>query len=427
MKKNKELQERKEIAIANGQKNLFPIYIDKAINAEIWDVEGTRYIDFCAGIAVTNVGHGHPKVMAALKEQINNFTHTCVMINPYESAIELAEKLNELVPIKQAKSVFLNSGAEAVENAIKIAKAYTKRSSVISFVGSFHGRTHMCLGLTGKFHPYKEGFGPFPNGIYHIPFPNNNYGITIEDSINTLNGLFKTTVDPTEIAAIIIEPVQGEGGFHIAPKKFIEELRKVCDQHGILLICDEIQTGFARTGAFFAIEHTGVEPDIITIGKGLANGIPLSAVVGKQKVMDAAISLGGTFGGSPIGCQSALAVIDIIKDENLCERALEIGKICSDKLNKLKNLYPEKIVCVRNSGAMIAIEIVTDGNFKQPDTDSTKKIIKESSNNGLLLLSCGMEGNIIRLLPPLTIEFDILNEGLDKLNKTILKIFSEYI
>lgn len=427
MKKNKELQERKEIAIANGQKNLFPIYIDKAINAEIWDVEGTRYIDFCAGIAVTNVGHGHPKVMAALKEQINNFTHTCVMINPYESAIELAEKLNELVPIKQAKSVFLNSGAEAVENAIKIAKAYTKRSSVISFVGSFHGRTHMCLGLTGKFHPYKEGFGPFPNGIYHIPFPNNNYGITIEDSINTLNGLFKTTVDPTEIAAIIIEPVQGEGGFHIAPKKFIEELRKVCDQHGILLICDEIQTGFARTGAFFAIEHTGVEPDIITIGKGLANGIPLSAVVGKQKVMDAAISLGGTFGGSPIGCQSALAVIDIIKDENLCERALEIGKICSDKLNKLKNLYPEKIACVRNSGAMIAIEIVTDGNFKQPDTDSTKKIIKESSNNGLLLLSCGMEGNIIRLLPPLTIEFDILNEGLDKLNKTILKIFSEYI
>ncbi|EDM44506.1 4-aminobutyrate aminotransferase [unidentified eubacterium SCB49] len=425
MKKNKELQQRKELAIAKGQKNLFPIYIDKAINAEIWDVEGTRYIDFCAGIAVTNVGHGHPKVMAALKEQIENFTHTCVMINPYESAIALAEKLNTLVPIKKAKSVFLNSGAEAVENAIKIAKAYTKRSSVISFVGSFHGRTHMCLGLTGKFHPYKEGFGPFPNGIYHIPFPNNNYGISIEDSLDTLKELFKTTVDPTEIAAIIIEPVQGEGGFHIAPKKFIEALRLLCDQYGILLICDEIQTGFARTGAFFAIEHSNVEPDIITLGKGLANGIPLSAVVGKEKIMDAAISLGGTFGGSPIGCQSALAVIDIINDENLCERALEIGKTCSDSLNKLKNRYPDKIACVRNSGAMIAIEIVTDGNFKQPDTNTTKKIIQESSNLGLLLLSCGMDGNIIRLLPPLTIEFDILNEGLDILNKTIIKFFSE--
>ncbi len=425
MKKNKELQERKEMAIANGQKNVFPIYIDKAINAEIWDVEGKRYIDFCAGIGVTNVGHGHPKVMAVIKEQINNFTHTCVMINPYESAIELAEKLNELVPIKQAKSVFLNSGAEAVENAVKIAKAYTKRSNIISFVGSFHGRTHMCLGLTGKFQPYKEGFGPFPNGIYHIPFPNKNYKITIEDTLNRLKDLFKTTVDPTEIAAIIIEPVQGEGGFHIAPKKFIQELREVCNQHGMLLICDEIQTGFARTGTFFFMEHTGVEPDIMTIGKGLANGIPLSAVVGKEKVMGAAKSLGGTFGGSPIGCQSALAVIDIIKEENLCERALEIGKICSDKLNKLKSLYPEKIACVRNSGAMIAIEIVTNGNFKQPDTDITKKIIKKSSNNGLLLISCGMEGNIIRLLPPLTIEFEVLNEGLDILNKTIIKLFSE--
>jgi 4-aminobutyrate aminotransferase/(S)-3-amino-2-methylpropionate transaminase len=425
MKKNKELQKRKEMAIAKGQKNVFQIYFDKAINAEVWDVEGTRYIDFCAGIAVTNVGHGHPKVMEAIKKQINDFTHSCVMINPYESAVELAEKLNVLAPIKHAKSVFLNSGAEAVENAIKIAKAYTKRSNIISFVGSFHGRTHMCLGLTGKFHPYKDGFGPFPNGIYHIPFPNKNYGVTIEDSLKKLKNLFKSTVDPTEIATIIIEPVQGEGGFHIAPKKFIQELRDVCNQYGILLICDEIQTGFARTGAFFAMEHTGVEPDIITIGKGLANGIPLSAVVGKEKVMDAAKSLGGTFGGSPIGCQSALAVIDIIKEENLCERASKIGKICSDNLNKLKAMYPEKIACVRNSGAMIAIELVNNGNFKQPDSDITKKIIEKSSNNGLLLLSCGMEGNIIRLLPPLTIEFEFLNEGLDILNKTIIELFSE--
>jgi 4-aminobutyrate aminotransferase/(S)-3-amino-2-methylpropionate transaminase len=425
MKKNKELQKRKEMAIAKGQKNVFQIYFDKAINAEVWDVEGTRYIDFCAGIAVTNVGHGHPKVMEAIKKQINDFTHSCVMINPYESAVELAEKLNVLAPIKHAKSVFLNSGAEAVENAIKIAKAYTKRSNIISFVGSFHGRTHMCLGLTGKFHPYKDGFGPFPNGIYHIPFPNKNYGVTIEDSLKKLKNLFKSTVDPTEIATIIIEPVQGEGGFHIAPKKFIQELRDVCNQYGILLICDEIQTGFARTGAFFAMEHTGVEPDIITIGKGLANGIPLSAVVGKEKVMDAAKSLGGTFGGSPIGCQSALAVIDIIKKENLCERALEIGKICSDNLNKLKGMHPEKIACVRNSGAMIALEFVNNGNFKQPDSDTAKKIIEKSSNNGLLLLSCGMEGNIIRLLPPLTIEFEILNEGLDILNKTIIELFSE--
>lgn len=426
MKNNKELQKRKEMAIANGQKNVFPIYIDKAKNAEIWDVEGTRYIDFCAGIAVTNVGHGHPKVMAAMKEQIDHFAHSCVMINPYESAVALAEKLNELVPIKNAKSVFLNSGAEAVENAIKIAKAYTKRSSIISFVGSFHGRTHMCLGLTGKFHPYKEGFGPFPNGIYHIPFPNKNYEITIEDSFNILENLFKTTVDPSEIAAIIIEPVQGEGGFHMAPKEFIQKLRALCNQHGILLICDEIQSGFARTGAFFGVEHTGVEPDMITLGKGVANGVPLSAVVGKEKVIDAANSLGGTFGGSPMGCKAALAVIDIIKEENLCKRALEIGKICSDSLYKLKDLYPEKIACVRNSGAMIAIEFVHNGNFKQPDSDLTKKIIEASSSNGLLLLSCGMNSNIIRLLPPLTIEFEILKEGLHILNKTIIKLFSEY-
>ncbi len=425
MKKNNELQKRKEMAFAKGQKNVFPIYIDKAKNAEVWDVEGARYIDFCAGIAVTNVGHCHPKVMAVVQEQLHNFTHSCVMINPYESAVELAEKLNELAPIKNAKSVFLNSGAEAVENAIKIAKAYTKRSSIISFVGAFHGRTHMCLGLTGKYHPYKEGFGPFPNGIYHIPFPNKNYGITIEDSLNILKGLFKTTVDPSDIAALIIEPVQGEGGFHIAPKKFIQELRELCNLYGILLICDEIQTGFARTAAFFAIEHTGIEPDIITIGKGLANGIPLAAVVGKQKVMDAAISLGGTFGGSPIGCQAALAVIDIIKEEKLCERAFEIGKICVDNLNKLKDSFPEKIACVRNSGAMIAIEIVNNGSFKQADSDSTKKIIENSSNNGLLLLSCGMESNIIRLLPPLTIEFETLNEGLAILNKTITELFSK--
>ncbi|WP_339702772.1 4-aminobutyrate--2-oxoglutarate transaminase [uncultured Marixanthomonas sp.] len=424
MNNNNDLQKRKEMAIAAGQKNLFPRYIDKAKNAEIWDVEGARYIDFCAGIAVTNVGHCHPKLMAAVQQQLRNFTHSCVMINPYESAVVLAEKLNELVPITHAKTVFLNSGAEAVENAIKIAKAYTKRSSIISFVGAFHGRTHMCLGLTGTYKPYKEGFGPFPTGIYHIPFPNKNYGITVEDSLNKLKSLFKTTVDPSEIAAILIEPVQGEGGFHIAPNTFIQELRALCNLYGILLICDEIQTGFARTGVFFAVEHSQVEPDLITIGKGLANGIPLSAVVGKEEVMDAAKSLGGTFGGSPIGCQSALAVIDIINEENLCERAFEIGKICVDHLNKLKDRYPEKIACVRNLGAMIAIELVHNGSFEQADGASTKKIIEHASNRGLLLLSCGMEGNIIRLLPPLTIEYETLHEGLTILTKTITELFS---
>ncbi|WP_421810751.1 4-aminobutyrate--2-oxoglutarate transaminase [Flagellimonas sp.] len=427
MNKNKEFQKRKEMAIAKGQKNLFPIYIDKAVNAEIWDVEGSRYIDLCAGIAVTNVGHNHPKIMNALKGQMNEFTHSCLMINPYKSAIELAEKLNELVPIKYAKTVFLNSGAEAVENAVKIAKAFTKRSSVISFVGSFHGRTHMCLGLTGKFSPYKEGFGPFPSGIYHIPFPIENYNLTTENSLNTLKDLFKSTVKPTEIAAVIIEPVQGEGGFHIAPKKFLQELKEICDDYGILLICDEVQTGFARTGAFFAVEHYGIEPDIITIGKGLANGIPLSAVVGKKEVMDAAESLGGTFGGSPLGCQSALAVIDVINEEDLCNRALKIGKISVDNLKRLQSIYPDRIGSVRNSGAMIAIEFIKDGDFKNPDSEITKKIIDEVSKRGVLLLSCGMDGNIIRLLPPLTIELDLLREGLDIVDEVIVELFSKTI
>ncbi|SEC93958.1 4-aminobutyrate aminotransferase / (S)-3-amino-2-methylpropionate transaminase [Tenacibaculum sp. MAR_2009_124] len=413
MTKNKELQLRKDKVIAKGQKNLYPIYIDKASNSELWDVEGKRYIDFGAGIAVVNTGHNHPKINEAMHQQIDSFTHTCFMINPYESGVKLAEKLSDLAPISEAKSVFLSTGAEAVENAIKISKAYTKRTGIISFNGGFHGRTNMCLGLTGKIAPYKRGFGPFPINIFHIPFPIEYYGITIEDSLNALKNLFASTIDPEDIAAMIIEPVQGEGGFNIAPIEFLKELRKICTEHGIVLICDEIQTGFARTGTFFATEKYNIEPDLITVAKGLAGGFPLSAVIGKSEIMDASGSLGGTFGGSPIGCAAALAVIQTVQEEQLCEKANKIGDIVSERFYKLKKQFPESIGNIRNSGAMIAVEFVEGGNVFKPNTALVKSILNEAINKGLIMLSCGINGNAIRVLTPLTIPLNQLNEGLD--------------
>jgi len=419
---NKLLQVRKDKAIAKGQRNLFPVYVKEAKNAELWDVEGNRFIDFGAGIAVLNTGHCHPKVNEALHNQLDHFGHTCFMINPYESGVKLAEKLNESVPIKNAKTVFLSTGAEAVENAIKVARAYTKRPGIISFKGGFHGRTNMALGLTGKVAPYKSGFGPFPNNIYHIPFPIEYYGITIQDSLEALQDLFTSTIDANDIAAMIIEPIQGEGGFNVAPIEFLQALREICSKHGIMLICDEIQTGFARTGTMFATEKYNIEPDIMTLAKGIAAGIPLSAVVGKSEIMDASGSLGGTYGGTPLGCAAALAVLDIIEQENLCERAIEIGNIVSKRFNKLKERFPLAIGDVRNSGAMIAIEFVENGNSTKPNTELVKAIIQKAQEKGLIILSCGMNGNSIRILTPLTIENEILDEGLNILENIITEL-----
>ena len=351
---NSSWQERKENVFARGMGNIFPIYAERAKNAEIWDVEGKRYIDFAGGIAVVNTGHSHPEVVRAVKEQLDAFSHSCIMVTPYGSAVELAEKLVDIVPIEDAKAIFLSTGAEAVENAVKIARVATGRPGVVAFSGSFHGRTNLCMGLTGKVVPYKKGFGPFTPEIYHVPFPAEYLGISAADSLAALDQLFKSDIEPDCVAAIIIEPVQGEGGFYPVPEGFLAELRDVCDKYGILLIVDEIQTGFGRTGSMFASENEGVEPDLMTLAKGIAGGFPIAAVVGKRAVMDAPDpgGLGGTYAGSPLGCAAGLAVLDVIRKESLCERAMEVGRRLTQALRSLQAEFPDRIGDVRGRGAM---------------------------------------------------------------------------
>ncbi|MFV0248397.1 MAG: 4-aminobutyrate--2-oxoglutarate transaminase [Tenacibaculum sp.] len=419
---NQELQKRKERAIAKGQGNLNSIFIDKAKNAELWDIEGNRYIDFGAGIAVLNTGHINSQITQSVKQQLDKFAHTGFMVTPYEIAVKLAEKLNTLAPINKAKTMLVTTGAEAVENAVKMVRNYTQRYGLIAFHGGFHGRTYMSLGLTGKISPYKKGLGPFPNNIFHIPFPVPYYNITVEDSLRALKNLFNSSISSDEVAAVIVEPVQGEGGFNKAPLDFLPKLRDLCSTYGIMLICDEIQTGFARTGTFFATEQYGIEPDLITLAKGLSGGFPLSAVVGKQEVVDAPGNLGGTFAGSPLACAAALKVIEIIKSENLCNRADEIGKKTVKRLLNLQKAYPKAIGNVRNTGAMIAVEFVKNGNPQAPNPDLAKAIVSKAAKNGLIVLICGTRANIIRILTPLTIEDKILDEGLFILEQVIIGI-----
>lgn len=416
MTTNASLQERKEKVIATGQGNLAPVYVERAENAEMWDVEGNRYIDFAAGIAVNNTGHSHPKVVAAAKAQLDKFSHTCVMVTPYEQSVALAEKLVAAAPgDSDKKAIFVTTGAEAVENCVKIARSHTGRPGVIAFNGGFHGRTNLTMGLTGKVVPYKASFGPFPAGIFHAPYPNEFHGVSIEDSLKALNMLFTCDIEPTQVAAIIIEPVQGEGGFYPAPVEFMQQLRAICDQHGIMLICDEIQTGFARTGKMFATEYAGIEPDLMTMAKGIAGGFPLAAVVGKADVMDSAPAggLGGTYAAAPMACAASLAVLEIIEEENLAERALAIGELMNQRLNGLKAEYPQVVGNVRNLGAMIAMELVQNGDAEQSNPELTRALVAEASKRGLILLSCGIRGNVIRFLPALTISDEVLNEGID--------------
>lgn len=414
---NKELQERKLKVFARGQGNTYPVYVKEAKNAELWDVEGNRFIDFGTGIAVCNTGHSHPKIVEAVKSQIEKFSHTCVMVNPYEVAVELAEKLTALAPgDSEKKAIFVTTGAEAVENCVKIARAYTKKRGVIAFNGGFHGRTSLTMALTGKTAPYKIGFGPFPGEIYHIPFPNISYGATVADSLKAIKNLFKSDIVPEDVAAIIVEPVQGEGGFYEAPVELLQALRKICDEHGIVLIFDEIQSGFGRTGKMFNSEYSGVEPDLMTMAKGIAGGYPLSAVVGKSEIMDAPIpgGLGGTYGGSPVGCAAGLAVLKVMEEEDLLNRSVIIGDLFNKRLTDLQNEFPQLISYVRNKGSMIALELMVDGDVDNPNTELTKAIIGKATEYGLILLSCGYNANVIRFLPPLTISDEVANEGLDK-------------
>jgi 4-aminobutyrate aminotransferase/(S)-3-amino-2-methylpropionate transaminase len=414
---NANWQNRKVAAIARGQGNIAPVYIDRAENAEMWDVEGNRYIDFGTGIAVCSTGHSHPKIVSAVQEQLQRFSHTCVMVTPYASAVELAENLNRLAPgPSPKKSIFVTTGAEAVENCVKIARAHTGRRGVVAFSGGFHGRTLLAMGLTGKITPYKNLFGPFPGEIFHAPYPIDYHGISVADSLKALDMLFKVDIAPQDVAAIIVEPVQGEGGFYPASDEFLQALRKLCDEHGIVLIADEIQTGFARTGRFFCCEYAGIEPDLMAVAKGIAGGFPLSAVVGKADIMDAPLpgGLGGTYGGSPIGCVAALAVIDVIEEQGLVERANAIGALFGQRLKELQQRFPGVIGDVRaERGAMVAMELVMQGDADQPNPGLTGQIVGLAYKKGLVLLSCGARGNVIRFLPALTISDDLINEGLD--------------
>jgi 4-aminobutyrate aminotransferase/(S)-3-amino-2-methylpropionate transaminase len=422
MSKNQALQQRKDAVFARGMGNMAAVYVDKAKNNEIWDVEGKRYIDFAAGIAVVNTGHSHPRIQAAVAAQLERFSHTCAMVTPYESVVELAEKLVELAPGNSPKkAIFVTTGAEAVENAVKIARAHTKRSGVIAFNGGFHGRTNLAMGLTGKVAPYKAGFGPFPGEIYHLPYPNAYHGVTEAQSLKALDELFHCDIEPGRVAALIIEPVQGEGGFYQAPPSFLKTLRALCDQHGIVLICDEIQTGFARTGKLFATEYAGIEPDLMTMAKGIAGGFPLAGVVGKADIMDAANpgGLGGTYAAFPLACAAGLEVLKIIEEEQLCAKALALGELMNKRLSELQAKYPRHIGQVRNLGAMVAMELVHNGDVDQPNPELTKAMVAKGIEHGVILLSCGVRGNVIRFLPPLTSPLEVVNEGLDLLEQVL--------
>lgn len=411
---NSSLMARRQAAIPRGIGHSHEVFIARGENAEVWDVEGNRYVDFAGGIAVLNTGHRHPAILAAVKAQLDLYTHTCFQVLAYEPYIELAERINAKAPGDFAKkTMFLTTGSEAVENAIKIARSYTKRAAVIAFTSAYHGRTLLTLGLTGKVAPYKTGFGPFPAEIFHARFPNALHGVSVDESIASVESIFKNDVEASRVAAIIVEPVQGEGGFNIAPPEFLQRLRALCDQHGILLIADEIQTGAGRTGTWFAVEQSGVAPDMITMAKSMAGGFPISAVVGRAEVMDAPApgGLGGTYAGSPMSCAAALAVLDVFEKENLLERSKQLGTrlISSLKTMASKN---QCIADVRGLGAMVAFELCKNGDLHQPDADMAKSLCAEASKRGLILLSCGTYGNVIRILVPLTASDAIVDEGL---------------
>jgi len=411
---NAALMNRRRAAVPRGVGQVHEIFVARAENAELWDVEGRRYIDFVGGIAVLNTGHRHPAVLAAVQAQLDCYTHTCFQVVAYEPYVELAERLNALAPGDFAKkTLFLSSGAEALENTVKIARAATGRPGVIAFTGGYHGRTLMTLGMTGKVAPYKTGFGPFPGEVFHAQFPNALHGISVDDAMASLDAIFHNDIEPTRVAAIVVEPVQGEGGFYVAPFDFLHRLRALCDRHGILLVADEVQTGAGRTGTWFAIEQAGVAPDLIAMAKSLAGGFPLSAVTGRAEVMDAPGpgGLGGTYAGSPVALAAALAVLDVFEREQLLARCRVVGERLMAGLHALAAREPA-IRDVRGLGAMVAIELFRGGRIDAPDADLTKRVIAEAARRGLLLLSCGTLSNVIRILVPLTAADALIDEGL---------------
>lgn len=419
MSKNSELEARRSAAIARGVGVQTANFAVSADNATVTDADGRELIDFAGGIAVVNTGHRHPKVIAAVKDQLDAFTHTCHQVMPYEPYVRLAERLNAAVPGDfEKKSIFVTTGAESVENAIKIARAYTKRNAVIAFGGAFHGRTFMTMTLTGKVAPYKAGFGQMMPDVYHVPFPNALHGVSTDDAFAAMESLFKTDLDPARIAAVIFEPVQGEGGFYPAPRDFVQRIRAFCDTHDIVMIADEVQTGFARTGTLFAMDAYGVAADMTTMAKGLGGGLPIAAVTGRAEIMDAANpgGLGGTYGGNPLGVAAGNAVLDVIEEEDLCSRAAELGSRLKQRLESIRERVPE-IAEIRGPGFMVAVELMKDG---KPLPDMVKAVQREALDRGLLLLSCGVYANVIRFLAPITIPDEQMGRALDILEEAML-------
>ena len=400
-----ELATLRNANIARGVLTAHPITIARAEGASVWDVEGKQYLDFVAGIGVLNVGHNHPRVVAAVEKQLKEVTHMAFQVAAYRPYLELAERLNRLVGKGEAyKSIFLTSGAEAVENAVKIARAYTNRSAVIAFRGGFHGRTMLGVSLTGMSQPYKQNFGPFASEIFHTPFPDAYRDMTIERALEALDEVFATEIAPERVAAIIIEPVQGDGGFLPAPTQFLKTLREITKRYGIVLITDEIQTGFGRTGKLFAFEHAGIQPDLVTVAKSVAGGFPLSGVIGRAEIMDAPLpgGLGGTYGGNVIGCAAALAVLEAFEQDGLLDRAEHLGKKLEAGLRELARKHTI-VGDVRGLGFMQAIELVADRKTKTPDPDRAQRVIDQARQRGLLVIKCGVHRNVIRFLAPLVV------------------------
>lgn len=411
---NAHLMARRRAALPTGLGQTYEVFAARAEGAEVWDVEGRRFIDFAGGIAVLNTGHRHPKIVEAVKAQLDQYHHTCFQVLAYEPYVELAERLISKAPGNfPKKAFFLSTGAEAVENAIKIARAATKRQAVIAFGGGFHGRTLLGMALTGKVAPYKAGFGPFPAEIYHAEYPNPLHGVSVADAMRSVEHIFKYDVEAERVAAIILEPVQGEGGFYVAPPEFAQALRALCDKHGIVLIADEVQTGAGRTGTWLACEQWGVAPDMITMAKSMAGGFPISAVIGKAELMDKPLpgGLGGTYAGSPLACAAALAVLDVFDEENLLERSKAVGARLTAGLKSMAAQFKE-IQDVRGLGSMVAVELFKNGDLMQPDADLTKRVCTEAIKRGLVLLSCGAYANVIRILVPLTASDALLDEGM---------------
>lgn len=412
-KTNDSLMQRRHAAVARGVSQIHPIFVQRAENATVWDVEGRQYIDFAGGIAVLNTGHRHPKVMEAVKRQMEQFTHTCFQVLAYEPYVELCEKLNTLVPGDFAKKTLLvTTGSEALENAVKIARAATGRAGVIAFTGGYHGRTMMTLSMNGKVSPYSAGMGLMPGGVYRAQFPCPLHGVSDDDAIASIERIFKNDAEPRDIAAIVIEPVQGEGGFYVASRAFMKKLRELCDLHGIVLVADEVQSGAGRTGTFFAMEQMGVAPDLTTFAKSIAGGFPVAGVCGRAEMMDAIApgGLGGTYAGNPLACAAALAVIEVFEEENLLARSSTLGEMIMGRLRDIA-AQDKRIGDVRGLGAMVACELFTAE--CRPDAELAAKVVALARDKGLILLSCGQYGNVIRILVPLTASDMEVQAGMD--------------